>query len=239
MTGVELVLAGTAVAAGACIQGAVGFGLGLLAAPMLALIDRELVPGPLLFVAMLLTLLVAHRERGSIDVRGVRWAIVGRLPGTALGALAVAALPERGMTLTFALLVLAAVAMSVSGRVLHPSPRTLFAAGAVSGFMGTASSIGGPPIALVYQRASGSQLRSTLAGYFVIGALISLTGLALFGEFGVHEVAASFVLVPFMLAGFGFSHLASRVLDRGYTRVAVLTLSAASSLVLIVQELWH
>ena len=40
----EFVLVGTILAIAACVQGAIGFGLGMLAAPLIALIAPELLP---------------------------------------------------------------------------------------------------------------------------------------------------------------------------------------------------
>jgi hypothetical protein len=53
---VQLVFAWAVVAVGAALQGAVGFGLGVIGAPLLVLIAPGLVPGPLLLVAFVLTL---------------------------------------------------------------------------------------------------------------------------------------------------------------------------------------
>lgn len=237
MTPGQLGLAALVVAVGACLQGSVGFGFGSFAAPLLAIIDRDLVPGPLLAVALPLTLLIAARDHETLDLRAVRWAIVGRLPGTALGVAAVAALPADGLTITFCLLVLLAVALSLSGRRLRPTPRTLVGAGLASGIMGTATSIGAPPLALVYQDAPGARLRATLAGFFVVGASLSVAGLALAGELRGGEVRSATVLLVPVVAGFVASRPAARVLDAGWTRPAVLAVSSASALFLLAREL--
>jgi hypothetical protein len=237
VSGWEILVITLVVATGACIQSAVGFGLGLLAAPVLALYDTDLVPGPLLFVMVPLTVLVARRERSALDFHGLRWAFVGRVPGTIAGSLAVASLPEGGLAVLFGSLVLVAVALSVAGWTLHPTTGTLVTAGAASGFMGTATSIGGPPMALVYQRRSGPELRATLAAYFVVGATFSVAALAVVGEFGGRDVRLGLVLLPGMLAGYALSGRAAKVLDRGYTRAAVLGFAALSSVVLIAREL--
>ena len=86
MTLVELLLASTVVLIGAAIQGSVGFGLGILAAPILFLINPVLIPAPLLSAAVVLTLLTARREHQSIDLHGVAWAVIGRIPGALIGA---------------------------------------------------------------------------------------------------------------------------------------------------------
>jgi uncharacterized membrane protein YfcA len=236
VTGLELAIATLAVVIGACVQGVLGFGLGLIAAPVLAMVDTDLVPGPLLFVGVPLTVLVAVRERGSLDFRGVRWALVGRIPGTIAGTIAVAALPDGPLAVLLAVVVLTAVVLSVAGWRARPTPVTLVTAGTASGFMGTATSIGGPPMAIVYQRRAGPELRATLAAYFVVGAAFSLAMLAVAGEFGRRELGLGLLLLPGVLVGFSCSRVAARVLDRGHTRAAVLSFSSASALALLIQH---
>jgi uncharacterized protein len=236
VSGLDIAIATLAVAVGACAQGVLGFGLGLVAAPVLAMVDTDLVPGPLLFVGVPLTVMVALRERGSLDFHGVRWALVGRIPGTVAGAVAVSALPERPLAILLALVVLTAVLLSLGGWRVRPTPGTLVTAGTASGFMGTATSIGGPPMAIVYQRRAGPELRATLAAYFLVGAAFSLALLAVAGEFRGPELVHGLVLLPGVLVGFACSRLAAPLLDRGYTRAAVLSFSSASALALLIQH---
>ena len=54
MTLLQWVLASAAVGAGACIQGSIGFGLNLVAAPVLLMVDTTLVPGPAIFLGLVL-----------------------------------------------------------------------------------------------------------------------------------------------------------------------------------------
>jgi uncharacterized protein len=163
--------------------------------------------------------------------------MVGRIPGTIAAAVAISALPERGLAIFFALLVLAAVVMSASHWHLRPTTGTLLGAGALSGFMGTATSIGGPPMALVYQREDGPIIRATLSSYFVLGSIVSLGVLAVIGEFGGDEIVATGALVPGLVAGFLMSRQTTRVLDRGYARPAILLVSAGSAIALLLAEL--
>lgn len=223
--------------AGACVQGSIGFGLGLLAAPVLALVDHRFVPGPLIAAGVLLTVGVLHREREALRFGVIRWAMVGRVFGSGAGAAAVAAVSERALGVLFGLLILAAVALSVAGRQVLPTARTLLGAGVLSGFMGTAVSVGGPPLALVYQRERGPELRATMAAFMVFGALISLAMLALFGEFGAQELRLSGLLVPGIIVGFLASRAFAPVVDRGWVRPAVLAFSAASALALLLESL--
>jgi hypothetical protein len=120
----------------------------------------------------------------------------------------------------------------------EPGPRTLFGAGVLSGFMGTASSIGGPPMALVYQHGPGDRLRATLGMYFVAGGVMSLSALAVVGRFGPIEAWLGAALVPGIALGFTVSSRLKGLVDRGYTRPAVLTVAVAMGLSVIIRQLW-
>jgi uncharacterized membrane protein YfcA len=229
--------ANAAVAFGAAVQGAVGFGMALIAAPLLVLIRPELVPGPLLINGLALTLLVARRERDSIDLFGVKWALVGRIPGVALGALALASAPAEEMSLLVGLAVLAGVALGFARVDLSPSPRVLLGAGLFSGLFGTIASIGGPPLALVYQHAPGPQLRGTLAGYFIVGSLMTLAALIPIGRYGASELTWTLLLLPGTLLGFAGSNRLTGWVDAGRTRRAVLAITTAAGAAAVLRSL--
>ncbi|NQZ96036.1 MAG: sulfite exporter TauE/SafE family protein [Myxococcales bacterium] len=225
------------VAVGSALQGAVGFGLALMTAPILVLISPELVPGPLCLAATFLVALTAWRDRAGIDVRGVGWSLVGRVPGAAAGAALLSAVSIENISLIIGAAVLLAVAMSASGAKIRPTRVTLLSAGVVSGAMGTASAIGGPPMAMVYQHEDGETLRGTLAGYILVGSVVTLTALHLVGKFAVPEVIWGLALMPGAVVGFAVSAPLARYLDRGRTRAAVLATSAAAGLILLARTL--
>lgn len=237
MTTLELVGAFSIVMVGAILQGSVGFGLGMLAAPLLVLIDPGFVPAPLLSAALALTLLVAQRERHAIDFRGVGWALVGRLPGTLVGALVLSVAPQKTTPILVGVAVFVAVGLIGSGMSLPRTPRVLFGAGTLSGFMGTTTSIGGPPIAALYHDAAGDKVRGTLSAFFVAGLVITLAALAIVGRFGGPELVLAAGLLPGAVIGYALSSHIAPILDRGYTRVAVLTVSTLAGLSVIVQAL--
>ena len=64
------VLAALVIAAGTALQATVGFGLALVAAPVLVLIDPVFVPGPVIASALVLTLRMVWREWSALDWRG-------------------------------------------------------------------------------------------------------------------------------------------------------------------------
>jgi hypothetical protein len=230
-------LAATAVLVGAVVQGSIGFGLNLIAAPVLALVDPALVPGPAIVLAFVFTALLAGRERDDIDLHGVRWAFYGRLPGSAAGAVAVAALSTRALSLAIGVAVLIGVAITASGRHLRPTRPVLLGAGALSGLMGTASSIGGPPMAMALAGSSGPAMRGTLSAFFLLGTFVSVGLLAAVGEFGSSDVVDAVVLLPPLLLGFAASRLVAPHVDGDRLRVAVLVLSSAAALSVVATAL--
>lgn len=232
-----LLLAGTIVLGGAVVQGAVGFGMNLIAAPLLAIADPALVPVPLLITGSAFAVLPLLRERGQADWRGVRWGLFGRLPGTALGVTALALLPNRWLAVLIGVVVLVSVVLSLVSWHPRPVPGTLFTAGLFSGVFGTAAAVGGPPIALVYQHTAGPTVRTTLGAYFAMGSLLSLLALLFSGEIHGQQLLAAGILFPFALLGFVLSGPLRRVLDNGRTRPVLLGVASLSAAVLLVKAL--
>lgn len=59
------VIIAVAVFLASCMQASIGFGMGMLAAPVVALVAPTLLPGMLIASATTVTLLVVIRERGA------------------------------------------------------------------------------------------------------------------------------------------------------------------------------
>jgi uncharacterized membrane protein YfcA len=236
VTVVDFSVIAVAILFASCLQASIGFGMGMLAAPVVALVDPALIPGTLIMLAALLTLLVVIRERTAIDVSGTGWALIGRVPGTIAGALLLTAIPERALAILIAAVVLSGVALTSFGWIPTPRRRNLVLAGATSGVLGTATSIGGPPMALVWQRNSGAQLRGTMSGFFLIGSLMSIVMLTLTGAVDAHTLRTFAVLIPAAIAGYGLSRFANRLLNPRRQRWTAISVSAAGAAVLVAQQ---
>ena len=211
--------------------------MGLFASPILILIDERFVPAPILLSTWVMTTFLILRERHAVDVRGLPWAIVGRAAGTLAAGTVLTLLPPDRMPLVFGVLVLIGVAMSLSGLRFQPSRSVLVGAGAMSAVMGTIASIGGPPMALVYQHATGARMRATMSSFFWIGTVMSLLVLRVVGRFGQDEVRLTLVILPGVLLGVLASRWTSPVVDRGFVRPTVLTVAAVAGLAVIVRQL--
>ncbi|CAN5670746.1 sulfite exporter TauE/SafE family protein [soil metagenome] len=226
-----------AVVLASALQASIGFGMGMLAAPVVALVDPGLLPGTLIVLAVFVTLLVVLTERQHIDLSGTGWAMAGRVPGSVVGAALVAVLPERGLALLLAGGVLWGVVLPTFGWAPAPTRTVLVGAGATSGVLGTATSIGGPPMALVWQAKEGPGLRGTMSGFFLVGSLVSVLTLTVSGAITHHTLVAVLCLAPMPVLGFGLSKLFNRHLDRRRLRLTAIAVSAFGAVLLIGQQL--
>ncbi|MEX5254736.1 sulfite exporter TauE/SafE family protein [Kocuria arenosa] len=237
MSGVELVIIAGVVVAAACLQGAIGCGPGVLAAPAIALVDPSLLPGSIVLLAAGVTVLGVVRDRAAIDLPGAGWAPLGRVPGTVIGAALVALLPARGSALMLAGTVLLGVLLSICGWRPTPRPVTVAVAVAASGALGTATAIGGPPMALVWQGSSTAQLRGTMSAFFLVGALMSLVGLAAVGALDQRILRFAAILTPAMILGFALSGPVNQRLNRQRVRRVALSASAPGAAPVLWQSL--
>jgi uncharacterized membrane protein YfcA len=223
---------------GSLLQGSIGFGLAVVAAPILLMVNPVFVPGPMLLAAMFLVILVALRERRDVIRRDVALATIGRIIGMPPAAYAVSTLPRHVYELLFAVLVLTGVLVSISGWRMRRTPLYLVVGSALSGFIGTVSSIGGPVLAILYQHETGPRIRGTLSAIFTVGTLISVAGLWWVGRFGVIELMLGLIMMPGVFVGFALSRYTAGRLDRAHTRPAVLAISALSAAVIAIRALW-
>jgi uncharacterized membrane protein YfcA len=231
----DIVIVVVVMAAASFVQSSVGFGLALVSGPVLLLLDPNFVPGPMLATALVNTLLMVRRERQSIDIRGVGYVMIGRVPGTFVAVFVLAALSQRSYDLIFATIIIFSVGLSGLGCRVNPTPRNATIAGFAAGLMGTISSIGGPPLALLYQHATGPTMRSSLAAMFVFGAVISLTALSAMGRFGIEEIKLTGLMIPGVIIGFFASSYGARFVDSGRLRPCVLIVSGLSAIAVVLR----
>ncbi|MFC9537485.1 TSUP family transporter [Streptomyces sp. NPDC056975] len=233
-TQIVAVLAVT-VALAALVQGSSGLGFALIVAPVAGILDPGLVPVFVLASMIPLNLYVAWRERSSLDLRGAGWITGARLAATPAGLAVLWLIPERSLGLFVGgATVLAAVA-SLTVPAFTPGRAAYVGAGAVTGLTETATGVGGPPLALVYQHRPPAELRSTVAACFLIGEVASLALLFATGKAEVTELGEAVALLPAIAAGAWLSRLVHHRLDARRMRLFVLVFALVSGLVLMLR----
>jgi uncharacterized protein len=233
----DVAMATGVIAVGAILQSATGMGTGILIVPLLALIDLGLVPGPTVLASMALSLPMAWRGRRHIAYDDLKPLMAGLLAGCSIGALGLAAIPAERVGIVFALVILATVAVTSTGVHIPFNRRSLASVGVIAGVMGASSGVGAPPIALLYQHREGPELRPTLAFVYAASSVIIIGFLSAFGKFGLREAGFALLLAPGYLLGYLVARPLAKILDRGYSRLAVLILSTVSAVALLMRSL--
>lgn len=231
----QILLANLVVLAGACLQGVAGYGIGVLAAPLLFLISPLLVPAPLVMNAVLLTIMMLIRNRASLRFREVRYAIGGDVVGTALAGLTLLVMSSQGFQLVFGILIVAAVAVSVGGLRPALTPRSSIIAGAASGYMGTITAVGGPPIAMIYQNEKGPLVRANMSAFFLFASVASMVALFLSGYIGTRELRLAVSIVPGVILGFLLSRGLVQRIPVSALRPLILGIAASAGITAIVR----
>ena len=186
-----LVVGGVIVVLAALLAGVSGFGLGIMAVPLLLLAGFSL---PFIVTAVLLISLatrisVMWRLRRSINERRAAVLIGAAVPGLILGALFLRSTDDAN---ALRLVVGTSVSLAAAGLAFAerypPRPRLRgmnAAAGFAGGVLGTSTSLTGVPPALLLTRrgVATRPFHADLATYFVATSAIGLGVLALNGQF--------------------------------------------------------
>jgi len=230
-------LAFIAVMLGATLQSLAGFGIAVIAAPVLVLIDPDFLAAPILLFGCLLSLLNTLRYRKKLQIHKTKITLWGRMVGSVVGILLLGLLAPQFFAVSFALLVMLSVAMTYRQFEITHSPRNLMIAGFFSGVMGTTTGVGGPPIALVYQNSSLVSARAELGLFFLIGTIVSLVLLALGGHISAKQLQLTWPLVPAIFVGFALSTLLEQHFKPHYLKPLIAVLSVISSVMILVKTL--
>ena len=237
LTAAQLAVALVACAAGALVQGSIGFGFVLTAAPIVGLMEPEALPATFLWLALPLAVWMTIREHHAIDVPGFVQMTVGRVVGTAAAAWVLAVIAPDALAVAVGIAIVAAALISALGSGIEAGGRGRVVAGVVSGLMGTVGAVGGPASALAYQQRGGPEIRSTLAASFVTGILMSFVALAVADRIETWHLTLALWLFPGMVAGLALSGRVIHLLDERWVRPAVLICAGAGGVAIALKGL--
>ncbi|MCC5474747.1 sulfite exporter TauE/SafE family protein [Streptomyces sp. NPDC059680] len=233
MSGGTLAVLAVTVAAAAFVQGASGLGFALIVAPVAGLLDPGLLPVFVLTAMIPLNLYVTWRERHSLDLRGAGWITAARLAATPAGLALLWAIPAGSLGAVVGAATVLAAVVSLVVPSFVPGRGAYLGAGVVTGLTETATGVGGPPLALVYQHRPPGELRATVAACFLIGEVASLALLFVTGRGRPADMGWALLLLPALAAGAWLSRLVHRRLDAKRMRAFVLVFALVSGVALM------
>ena len=232
-----LLLASIVIFVGAVTQSLIGFGLAVVSAPLLYVIDPELVPVPVILMGFSISLLTLFRERMNLEFNGLQWGLLGRIPGGLIGAALLVLAPQAVLGLIIAAIVAIALWLSIKRYQVPVNRFTIGTAGVFSGIFGTIAGIGGPPMALLLTGRDAGKFRAALSAFFAISSLISLSILFCVGKLNLHHLLLAALLLPAVILGFWISNFIVPHVDRQRTRFFTLALCAINVIVLTSKSL--
>jgi uncharacterized membrane protein YfcA len=231
-----LILASVIVFFGALTQSLIGFGLAVVASPLLYIVNPQLVPVPIIVMGFAISAMTLFRERGHLQFNGLQYALLGRIPGGFLGAGLLLFAPQPILGLIIAAIVFIAVILSTY-RVTAPINRSsLFIAGVFSGIFANIAAIGGPPMAILLAGKDASQFRAALSAFFVFSSIIALAILADVGLVELKHLWLSLLLLPSVIAGYLVAGRLIGRIDKDKTRMATLILCSISATILVIMS---
>jgi hypothetical protein len=225
------------VAFAAFVQGSTGVGFAMILSPLLGLLEPMLLPVGVLALMLPLNFYVAWRERLAIDFRGAGWISAGRVVGTGGGLWVLVAFSASALGIFVGASILAAVAATLVMPKFAPSRHAFLAAGLVTGVTETATGVGGPPLALVYQHEAVPTMRATIAVCFLVGELVSLIVLFASGRAGAAQVSGVGMLLPALIVGAVLSRYVHHRVNARFMRMFVLAFASVSALILLARSL--
>lgn len=215
------------------VQYGVGVGFGLLAGPLLALLNIEFVPVPVLILTFITSVSAALAEWRLVKVDQLKSCVGGRILGSILAAMLLGFMPdEKSFMLMFGVVVGIMVLVSVGGLKIPFNLVTIGLAGFVSGVTATITSVGGPPMAAVYQNQKPKDARPTLQVFFAMGSFASFMVLVIMGYVKTTDFLIATCLLPGTIAGFLLGPKLRPFFDKNF-RPWILGIAAIASVLLI------
>src|SRR5215472_11377715 len=233
-----LLASGLALLFGSAVEAATGFGSAVVALPVMEMAFPTHMPALLILLGIPLVVLMTGIERTYIDAPAVAQVSSGLIFGTVVAIPVLALVSGRPLRLVFGFATLAAlIPLTVMrGGVARTPPRS-FAAGLGSGFMGTATGMSGPPLAVVFAHEHGPMVRATLGLVYGIGSVFSVAALLFARRIGTTDLWLAALLTIPVVIGFAAGRLLLKRVSRRFLHVALVAVVAACAVILFLGAL--
>ncbi|NQW08063.1 MAG: sulfite exporter TauE/SafE family protein [Candidatus Pelagibacter sp.] len=220
---------------GAIIQSSVGFGFGISAA-ILILFDPRLVPGTILVMGTFLATTNAIISFKNIYTKDLIVSLSGRILGSLISLpLLLLTFGKESFLIVFAIILIIAVYFSAKKFNIVANAKNVFLASTISGFMGTITGIGGPPMGIVYQNSKSVNVSATLNAFFSIGAFISVIMLMYTGIIHKIDFYKALMLLPAVILGISVSKLSfiKNYIDNRFKNVVLAICVITAALIML------
>lgn len=188
------------------IQSITGFGFAVVGTPLLLFfMEPKQVVSLMVFGALLLNLMVIYKTRGRSDPKVIWPMFLASLLGIIPGVYVLKVIDGSTLKLCIGILILLVSFFMASNYVVKIKREKLatIVVGIVSGFMGGATSLSGPPVALflMNQQQDKEAFRANLVRYFCLGNIATLIVMYFMETMDIHVLRQGIYAVPGVLLG--------------------------------------
>ena len=223
------------------IRSTFGFGEALIAVPMLALRLPVKIAAPLaVLVSTVVAGVVVVQDWRHMELRSAIGLILSALPGIPLGVMLLAMGDQHAVKLILGILIIGFSIYSLTTRTARRLPEDhygwLLGCGFLSGVLGGAYGMNGPPLAIygALRRWTPQHFRATLQGYFLPASIVGLIGYAALGLWGGVLTRYFLSSLPAVAAAILMGRVINqRMKGPGFFRFVYVGLIAVGSLLLV------
>ncbi|MEP0518888.1 MAG: sulfite exporter TauE/SafE family protein [Hyphomicrobiales bacterium] len=231
---VPWVICAVTVFVGTLVQRLSGAGYGMFAAPVMAIVAPEWLPGTVLLVGFVIGSGALLNTPNAIEWGDLPPGFAGRILGAGIAAyISTAIVDTDALAIIVGCIVLFAVWLTLIGLSFPISGGSLFIAGTVGGVMGTLTGIGAPPMALLYSKVETRRSAATQNAFYGFGTLVAIVALSIAEVLTLAQVTFAATLAPLVPVALIISRPLTVRFERGAIRPWALGLATISALALL------
>ena len=215
------------------LQMATGVSVGMIIVPFLAMISYSLVPVPIVFASLTLTIMMVYKGRNHIDTHNVKEVGVGMLLGIFITVYLLSIIHFDYLGAVFGGFILLSVLISIKVKTFTLTKSMNYGGGVIAGVMGTMAAVGGQILALLFQNHPLESIKSTLAFLYTLFSITMLIIFYLFGDFSYNQMISGLYMMPGFLIGFFIAPLFSKYFNPKYSKIVVLSMATFGAVMLI------
>jgi len=223
---------------GSILQRATGLTAGMLIVPFLALISYSLIPVPIAFASMALTIMMAYKGRKHIDRQHILQISMGMFAGILLSIFILKNIKFESLGLVFGIFILISVFISIKIKSFTLNKRINYSGGFIAGVMGSMAAVGGQVLALLFQNHALESLKASLAFLYTLFSSVMLLMFFSFGEFSYAQFLSGIFMMPGFIMGFFLAPIFSKYFNAKYSKTLVLLMASVGALVLILKSIF-
>jgi len=215
------------------LQMATGVSVGIIIVPFLAMISYTLLPVPVVFASLTLTIMMAYQGREHIDTNNMPQIGFGMLLGIFFAVYILKNIELEHLGVLFGLLILLSVFISIKIKTFKLGRKVNYSGGFMAGLIGTLALSGGQILALLFQNHPLASIKSSLAFLYTIFSLVLLLVFYVAGEFSYAQLISGFYMMPGFIIGFFIAPKFTKYFNPKYTKTVVLSMATIGAFILI------